>query len=117
MKQAVIAVRRKLSNHLLLFTKSDVFIKIPRLALAGLTALFLQGAFPTALALLFDDLTDYLIVMNLFRHPPELPIIRVLPFLKSSLMVWVDDLVCCRVDRLPSLIVVWDSTLVDCLPV
>ena len=32
-------------------------------------------------------------------------------------MVWVDDLVRCRVDRLPSLIVGWDSALVDCLPV
>lgn len=81
MKQAVIAVRRKLSNHLFLFTKGDVFIEIPRLALTGLTDLFPQGAFPTALALLFDDLADYLVVMNLLRYSPELPIIRVLPFL------------------------------------
>jgi hypothetical protein len=107
-------VRRKLSDHLLLFTKGDVFIEITRLALTGLTVLLPQGAFPTALALLLDDLADHLMIVNLLRYAPELPIIRVLPFLQSSLMVWVDGHVGCRVDRLPSLIVGWDSTLVDC---
>ncbi len=88
----------KLSNHLLLFTKGDVFLEIPRLALTGFTALFLLDTLPTALALLLDDLADNLMVKYLFRDPPELPIIRVLPFLKSFLMVCVDDFVRCRVD-------------------